>query len=124
VADRYEIVCSRCGKKDWVSFKPRSNAPVLCRNCYNETHGGSGAAAPVQDSQQADSSSWANKDDLMARMSAFRGLAELAAGANWTPDEKMKWVFSHLGMAVDYVKTGNISRLNDMQLTPQAAAGQ
>lgn len=30
---RYEIVCSHCGKRDTVSFKPFEGSAVLCREC-------------------------------------------------------------------------------------------
>jgi CxxC-x17-CxxC domain-containing protein len=27
-------VCSNCGKQDQVSFQPRGDAPVYCRECF------------------------------------------------------------------------------------------
>ena len=35
----FEITCSECGKKDSVSFKPRGDRPVLCRDCFRKQRG-------------------------------------------------------------------------------------
>ena len=34
---RYQIVCSSCGRQDTIPFKPSPNRPVYCHECY-ETH--------------------------------------------------------------------------------------
>ena len=34
--EQVEIVCSRCGKTDYVKFVPRGDAPVYCTECYRE----------------------------------------------------------------------------------------
>jgi len=33
----YEITCAQCGKKDTVSFQPRGDKPVLCRDCFRSS---------------------------------------------------------------------------------------
>ncbi len=35
----WPIVCSRCQAPDTVSFKPRSQEGLLCRNCFKEQRG-------------------------------------------------------------------------------------
>ena len=32
--DRFEILCSNCGKKDFVAFPPKVGRPVFCRVCH------------------------------------------------------------------------------------------
>lgn len=32
----YEVICSACGGKANVPFKPQSNAPVYCRACFQK----------------------------------------------------------------------------------------
>lgn len=32
----YDAVCTRCGKKTTVPFKPREGWEVLCRECYEK----------------------------------------------------------------------------------------
>jgi CxxC-x17-CxxC domain-containing protein len=34
---RFQIVCSSCGRQDTIPFKPSPNRPVYCHECY-ETH--------------------------------------------------------------------------------------
>jgi CxxC-x17-CxxC domain-containing protein len=31
---RYEIICDRCGKKDFVPFAPKIGRTVLCSHCH------------------------------------------------------------------------------------------
>lgn len=32
---RYEIVCDKCGKQDYVPFAPKAGRAVLCSDCHN-----------------------------------------------------------------------------------------
>lgn len=32
----YDIVCSRCGAHDYVSFRPRPGSTVMCRTCFEK----------------------------------------------------------------------------------------
>jgi CxxC-x17-CxxC domain-containing protein len=34
---RFQIVCSNCGRQDTIPFRPSPNRPVYCHECY-ETH--------------------------------------------------------------------------------------
>ena len=34
---RFEIICDHCGKRDQVSFQPKTGRPVLCRDCHEAT---------------------------------------------------------------------------------------
>ncbi len=32
----YEIVCARCGSVDTITYEPRHDRPVYCRECYRK----------------------------------------------------------------------------------------
>ena len=32
----HDVVCDKCGKETTVPFKPTSNKPVYCRDCFNK----------------------------------------------------------------------------------------
>jgi CxxC-x17-CxxC domain-containing protein len=32
--ERYEVICSCCGEKTTVPFKPTGTRPILCRKCF------------------------------------------------------------------------------------------
>ena len=36
---RYNTVCSQCGKETQVPFVPRGDRPVYCRDCFNARRG-------------------------------------------------------------------------------------
>lgn len=38
-ATRYEIVCDRCGKKDFVPFAPKAGRTVMCGACHGASRG-------------------------------------------------------------------------------------
>jgi CxxC-x17-CxxC domain-containing protein len=37
--ERTEVTCDSCGKKCEVPFKPRSNKPIYCDNCFRKDSG-------------------------------------------------------------------------------------
>jgi CxxC-x17-CxxC domain-containing protein len=38
--EMHDAVCSQCGNKCQVPFKPREDRPVLCRDCFMASRGG------------------------------------------------------------------------------------
>ena len=40
--EMHNVVCSKCGSKCQVPFKPTGNKPVLCSDCYRKEGGGAG----------------------------------------------------------------------------------
>ncbi len=36
----HKIICAECGKEDTVPFKPTTNKPVLCSNCFGKSDRG------------------------------------------------------------------------------------
>ena len=38
--EMHPVVCADCGKDTTVPFRPRSDRPVYCRDCYNRRGGG------------------------------------------------------------------------------------
>ncbi|MEK6824763.1 MAG: CxxC-x17-CxxC domain-containing protein [Nanoarchaeota archaeon] len=48
--EMHKITCSACGNEGEVPFKPRSGAPVFCRDCFAKQKGGSsGSHGPHND---------------------------------------------------------------------------
>jgi len=37
--EMHEVVCSSCGQKTTVPFKPTLDRPVYCRNCFQQRRG-------------------------------------------------------------------------------------
>ena len=40
--EMHEVVCSSCGQKTTVPFKPTLDRPVYCRTCFQARRGGAG----------------------------------------------------------------------------------
>jgi CxxC-x17-CxxC domain-containing protein len=39
--EMHEVVCDKCGKECEVPFKPTSNKPIYCSDCFRKEDGGS-----------------------------------------------------------------------------------
>ena len=40
-AEMHDVICDKCGKECQVPFKPTGDKPVLCRDCFRQSGGGS-----------------------------------------------------------------------------------
>jgi CxxC-x17-CxxC domain-containing protein len=40
-AEMHDVVCDKCGKECQVPFRPSGDKPVLCRDCFRQSGGGS-----------------------------------------------------------------------------------
>jgi CxxC-x17-CxxC domain-containing protein len=45
----FDVVCAKCGKDTQVPFKPSSNKPVYCRDCFQKDGDGPRRDAPRRD---------------------------------------------------------------------------
>ncbi len=45
--EEYEVVCSSCGQKTTVPFKPVLDKPVYCRSCYQTRRSSSPRSTPL-----------------------------------------------------------------------------
>jgi CxxC-x17-CxxC domain-containing protein len=52
-AEMHDAVCSKCGKKCQVPFKPTGNKPVFCSDCFRQNENGGSSFAPRNQNRQA-----------------------------------------------------------------------
>ena len=119
MTDGYKIKCGKCGTIDVVPFEPNLNKPILCKDCYQAQLSPGRRKAHDEQATETPGKGFTPRDEIMARMSAFRGLSELVAGAALNAADKKAWVFDLIEGVTEYILTGNPELRMQLEKTPK-----
>ena len=112
MAEQYQITCSKCQKVDVVPFKPNPKKPVLCDECFRAQPRQAQAAPKPLAGSEAQPIPTNGRDEIMARMSAFRGLCEVVSATEAKEQVKLIWVLNLTGDVSGYIMSGSEEKLD------------